>query len=80
MDTARDFLAALRSEMRRGNIAPATEAHLRNEFRSFGWGNTAPLVGAVTREIGRLEREVAALTALRDELAHRIAEPPASAV
>jgi hypothetical protein len=66
MEAAGKFLAALQSEMRRGNIAPATEAHLRYEFRSIGWQNTERLTHAVTIEIERLEREADCLRTLRD--------------
>lgn len=60
------FLADLRREMASGNVSPATEAHVRNEFRAARVRND-PVEGAgvLDREATQLEREAWALRALR---------------
>jgi len=60
------LLADLRREFAAGNVSPATEAHLRNEFRAARV-RTDPTEGAAVldREATQLEREAAALRALR---------------
>ena len=61
------FMAALRYEMRIGNVSGETEQHLKHEFRNLGQGASRDvLAGAVTAEIMRLEQQAAALTRLRE--------------
>lgn len=63
-------LAALHADLRRavanGDLSPATEAHIRNEFRAARVRNN-PDTGAEVfdREAAQLEREAAALRVLR---------------
>ena len=60
------LLADLRRELAAGNISPATEAHLRNEFRAARVRvNTETGAAVFDREATQLEREAAALRALR---------------
>jgi hypothetical protein len=66
MSNAGTFIAALKGELRQGNLSVASEQHLRNEFRRIGWdGRDDQLAAAVDEEIGRLEREIATLHRLR---------------
>ena len=59
-------LADLRRELAQGNISPATEAHIRNEFRAARVrGNTEAAAAVFDREATQLEREAAALRGLR---------------
>ena len=60
------LLADLRRELAAGNISPATEAHLRNEFRAARVrANTDTGAAVFDREAAQLEREAASLRALR---------------
>jgi hypothetical protein len=66
MTVAGDFIMSLQDEQRKGNVSSETEQHLKHEFRKLG--RDAPndtLAGAVDAEIGRLERQAAALRRLR---------------
>jgi hypothetical protein len=64
------LLADLRRELAAGNVSPATEAHIRNEFRAARTRAAPDAAAAVfDREATQLEREAAALRALR---AHHI--------
>lgn len=60
------LLADLRRELAAGNISSATEAHLRSEFRAARIRLDGTAGAAVfDREATQLEREAAALRALR---------------
>ena len=60
------LLASLRRELAAGNISPATEAHIRNEFRAARVRLDEAAGAAVfDREATQLEREATALRALR---------------
>ena len=60
------LLADLRRELAAGNLSPATEAHLRNEFRAARVRLNDDAGAAVfDREATQLEREAASLRALR---------------
>ena len=60
------LLSSLRRELAAGNISPATEAHIRNEFRAARIRLDETAGAAVfDREATQLEREAAALRALR---------------
>ncbi len=60
------LLADLRRNLAAGNISPATEAHLRNEFRAARVRLIEAAGAAVfDREAGQLEREASALRTLR---------------
>ncbi|MCC6716748.1 MAG: hypothetical protein IT555_02590 [Acetobacteraceae bacterium] len=60
------LLADLRRELAAGNLSPATEAHIRNEFRAARVRADTPSGAAVLdREAAQLEREAAALRAIR---------------
>ncbi len=66
MSNAGAFIAALKGELRNGNLSDASEQHLRYEFRRIGWD--APddrFAASISEEIGRLEREIATLRRLR---------------
>ena len=61
-----ELLADLRREMAAGNVSPATEAHIRNEFRAARVRTQLEEGAAVLdREATQLEREAWALRALR---------------
>lgn len=60
------LLADLRREFTAGNVSSATEAHIRNEFRAARNRADHEAGAAVfDREATQLEREAAALRALR---------------
>jgi hypothetical protein len=60
------LLATLRRELAAGNISPATEAHIRNEFRAARVRADPPTAAAVfDREATQLEREAATLRTIR---------------
>jgi len=60
------LLGDLRRALAAGDISPATEAHIRNEFRAARVRFAADEAAAVfDREATQLEREAAALRELR---------------
>ena len=69
MTTAGQFITALQTEQKIGNVSAETEQHLNHEFRMLG--KDAPntiLAAAVEAEINRLERQAATLRRLRGGL------------
>ena len=69
MSIAGQFIAELQRERRSGNVSSETEQHLKHEFRKLGWdAPDSTLAAAVAAEIDRLNREVATLRKLRDNL------------
>lgn len=63
----RDLIAALKREVRSGNISAATEHHLRREFATIGWRRDPVLHAAkLDEEVQRHETEVRVLRQLRD--------------
>jgi hypothetical protein len=66
MTAAGQFIAALQTELRVGNVSYETEQHLKHEFRKLGWGASVPmLAAAVDAEIERLDSQAATLRRLR---------------
>lgn len=69
MITAGQFITALQTEQKIGNVSAETEQHLKHEFRKLGREPShASLAAAVEAEINRLERQAATLRRLRDGL------------
>jgi hypothetical protein len=65
--SVRAFVAAVKEQMRLGNVTASTEHHLRREFQGVGWDREEALHAAkVDFEIGRLEREAQTLRVLRN--------------
>ena len=60
------FVAAVKEQMRLGNVTANTEHHLRREFSQLGWDRDHSFHAAkVDLEIGRLEKEAETLRTLR---------------
>jgi ribosome-associated translation inhibitor RaiA len=69
MTTAGQFVTALQTEQKAGNVSAETEQHLKHEFRKLGKeASSTILAAAVEAEIDRLERQAATLRRLRDGL------------
>jgi hypothetical protein len=65
----RELVAALKREVRKGTISPATEHHLRREFAAIGWGRDPSLhVAKLDDEVRRHETEARVLKELRDAM------------
>jgi hypothetical protein len=69
MTMAEQFISALQSERRFGNVSSETEQHFKSEFRHLGrYASAVTLTAAVEAEIIRLERQAATLRRLRESL------------